>query len=422
MKPMELLRVIFAAAWKDLQVIFRDRGALIVIIGLPMVFAMLNGSVNQQMMKSGEGLVFPVAVLNEDTGAFGSQVVSILDSIDILDLHPAESRAAAEADVRESKVLAAIFLPADLTGRVNAHQPTEVEVMIDPTQAGVAAAIPGILNEVVSPIIVQGEVAFAIRSLLQESPGYAALSEAERGAVAAQSMAAEMAQVQKMSADPWIRVETRTSDSGDLVTLPDNMFALMVPSFTVMFAFFVVGMMAAELLKEKREGSLRRLMAAPIPRWVIIAGKMLAYLGLVLVQVVLIFGVGSLVFQMPLGKSPLGLLVLTIALGLSVTGLGMMLAALSKSEKQADSIGILLGFVLGALGGCFLIGSPVPLYNSGGILQVLSRLTPHAHALMGYSKLLNEGAGVVQILPQVGVLLGMALVFFLIAAWRFRFE
>ncbi len=140
MKPMELLRVIFAAAWKDLQVIFRDRGALIVIIGLPMVFAMLNGSVNQQMMKSGEGLVFPVAVLNEDTGAFGSQVVSILDSIDILDLHPAESRAAAEADVRESKVLAAIFLPADLTGRVNAHQPTEVEVMIDPTQAGVAAA------------------------------------------------------------------------------------------------------------------------------------------------------------------------------------------------------------------------------------------------------------------------------------------
>ncbi|HNS64011.1 MAG TPA: hypothetical protein PKN11_06275, partial [Anaerolineaceae bacterium] len=126
MKPMELLRVIFAAAWKDLQVIFRDRGALIVIIGLPMVFAMLNGSVNQQMMKSGEGLVFPVAVLNEDTGAFGSQVVSILDSIDILDLHPAESRAAAEADVRESKVLAAIFLPADLTGRVNAHQPTEV--------------------------------------------------------------------------------------------------------------------------------------------------------------------------------------------------------------------------------------------------------------------------------------------------------
>ena len=89
------------------------------------------------------------------------------------------------------------------------------------------------------------------RADLAGTLGYAALSEAERGAVAAQSMAAEMAQVQKMSADPWIRVETRTSDSGDLVTLPDNMFALMVPSFTVMFAFFVVGMMAAELLKEK---------------------------------------------------------------------------------------------------------------------------------------------------------------------------
>ena len=48
--------------------------------------------------------------------------------------------------------------------------------------------------------------------------------------------------------------------------------------------------------------------------------------------------------------------------------------------------------------------------------------TPHAHALMGYLKLMTEGAGVVEVLPNIGVLVAMAVVFFGIAQWRFRYE
>jgi hypothetical protein len=58
----------------------------------------------------------------------------------------------------------------------------------------------------------------------------------------------------------------------------------------------------------------------------------------------------------------------------------------------------------------------------GEFVYNLSRLTPHAHAIEGYIKLLGEGAGVVAILPQMAVLAGMGALLFTVAMWRFRFE
>ena len=197
-------------------------------------------------------------------------------------------------------------------------------------------------------------------------------------------------------------------------------FALMFPGFTVMFAFFTVGMSAASLLVERESGALRRLLAAPIPRWAIIAGKMLAYMALVCLQTVILFTVASTLFHMPLGDSPLGLLLLTLTTALSAAALGMMIAALAKTSKQADNIGTVMGFVLAGIGGCIAMG-PTPLTRAGGLIGVLSKLTPHAHAVEGFYSLMAERAALVQVLPQAGILLGMGVVYAAIAAWRFKF-
>ncbi len=423
MKPTNIVRIVLSLAWKDLQVIFKDRGLLVIIIGLPMVIAMLNGVVNQRMSQSGsEGLTFPVIVVNEDDGTYGTQMVEVLKGISVLKVTELESVAVAEQQVRDSKALAAILIPPSLTKNLAAYQPSEIQVMIDPTQQQIARIIPGIMNEVVGPFVVQGEVSHAIQTVLSEAPGYQQLSETARQGLVSQNVAVQMSQVQKMITDPWIKVDMRTQTGQEMVTIPSNLFVLFVPSFTVMFAFFIVGAMASELLQEKQQGSMRRLLAAPIAPWTIIAGKMLAYIGLVVVQVILIFAVANLAFDMPLGRSLAGLLAVTLAMGLASTGLGMVVAALARTDRQADSIGILLGFVLGALGGCFVIGSPVPLYKSGGLIETIARLTPQAHALEGFDKLLNQGAGLASVLPQVGILCLFAFVFFLVAVWRFKYE
>ena len=132
--------------------------------------------------------------------------------------------------------------------------------------------------------------------------------------------------------------------------------------FATMFAFFLVGFMAESILGEKEAGSFRRLLAAPIHRGTVIAGKMVAFVAVVFLQMLLLLGLGSAIFDTPLGDSPLGLLTLTLALALgdsplglvaltltlalASTGMGLALGSLARTKKQAGSIGMVLGFVL----------------------------------------------------------------------------
>lgn len=415
-------RIILVTAWKDLQVIFRDRGFLVVVLLLPAVFSIFFGTINQQAIEnSRSSITFPVAIVNQDAGAYGSQIAKIMTDIDVLKLTTLDTPAEAEALVRDSQVVAAVLIPPNLTQQVDAYQPSQVTVLVDPTQQNFGGIVTGIMKEVVSPVVLVGELSYGIRTLLADYSPYQQADEATRRGFVAQSLAVNMAQVQKMQSEPWVKVSARNSEGEDLVIVPDNLFAMIVPMFTVMFAFFIVGTVGAELLKEKQEGSLRRLMAAPIPRGAIVAGKMLAYLVLVLIQVALIFGGASLIFDMPLGNSPLALLLVTIAVGLSATGLGMLLAAVSKTDRQADSTGLLLGFLLAGLGGCFSF-SAVPLYKGGGLMQTVTRFIPQGQAVYAFDKLLVEGKGLLAVLPNIGVLLLMALVFFAIAVWRFKYE
>jgi ABC-2 type transport system permease protein len=205
-------------------------------------------------------------------------------------------------------------------------------------------------------------------------------------------------------------------------------FACIMPAFATMFAFFLVGMMAESILQEKKAGSFRRLLAAPIHRGTVVAGKMLAYIGVVFLQMLVLFGICRALFQMPLGDSPLGLGVLTLALALASTGLGMLLGSLARTSKQAGSIGMLLSFALAFASGFI----PMPVRITGGVAEVslpsegflfyLSQLTPHVHAYNAYLELLLEGAGLADIWPNILILVGFGLVFFLVGLWRFRYE
>ena len=416
------LRVTFASAWKDIQVIFKDVGFLVVVILLPSIFSILFGTINQRSLdQSRASITFPVALVNQDSGPYGEQIVKILESIDVLDLTNLSTPEEAEQQVLDSQVVAAVLIPAGFTNDVDAYQPSKLVVKVDRTQQEYGSIVTGIMQEVVSPVVLVGELSYGIRAILSEFEPYQQADEAAKRGFEAQSLAVNMAQVQKMQADPWVKLQAKTSEGKDLVVVPDNIFTMVVPSFTVMFAFFIVGALGAELLKERQEGSLRRLMAAPIPRWSIIIGKMLAYLVVVIFQVTLIFGGANLIFDMPLGDSMLGLVLITISMGLAATGLGMLIASISKTDRQADTTGTLLGFIMAGLGGCFAF-SVIPLYKAGGTMQTITRFIPQGQALVAYDTLLIQGKGLVEVLPHIGALLLFALVFFLIAVWRFKFE
>jgi ABC-2 type transport system permease protein len=138
-------------------------------------------------------------------------------------------------------------------------------------------------------------------------------------------------------------------------------------------------------------------------------------------QTAILLTIGHLFFDVPLGRSPLGLIILTIVVAATSTSLGLLLAALVRSKKQASDFGTMLGFVLGFAGGAIPI-APLLMTRMDGPVSILTRIVPHANAIEAYYKLTLENASLVDILPEIGILVGMTLVFLLIAVKRLKLQ
>jgi ABC-2 type transport system permease protein len=419
---MSAIYYTLSVAWKEVQLMLKERGALAVYLLLPLLLSSLFGGINLMTNAEEEAVILlHVCLVNQDVdGAYGVEVTKALQSIDELDVEVYPTVAQAEERVAKGDAAAAIVIPVDFSRDIYQYTPTAIDVIVDPGQAEGASIVAGIMNQVVAEVTVWGEVQYGIRVVLDESGALAGASAEQRGAVEAQTLGVVMTTLNEMRRTPAIAVASEDLEGAKNEGWIEAFFAMMFPAITVLFIFFAVAWLAPALLREREAGTLRRLLAAPIPRGAIIAGKMLAFMLLACVQVVVMFGVAHIGFNMPLGRAPVTLAALTLVVAFVATALGIMVAALAKTSQQADSIGTLMSFVLGGIGGC--IGARAPFVRSGGFLGVLSSLTPHGHAVEAYYRLMAENGTFGDVLPQMGILLAMGIVFFLIAVWRFKFE
>jgi ABC-2 type transport system permease protein len=406
-----------AVTVKDLQVFFKDKVIVFTIFALPLIVSLIAGS---PYLGGGEDVInLPMILVDQDPGKYSDDIVDILEDIDELELSEMSSFEEATALVGEGQMLAAVYIPSDFTQRVEDYKQAEITVVIDPGQAQYSTMITTIMEEVTEPVLIQGEMRYGTRTVMADVGLLDSDNPDEVKAAEAQNEGAISNQMEEIRNNPKVEVRKEHYENATEFN-PPNIFSIFIPSFTVLFAFFVVPILSVELIREREEGTLRRLVSAPISSGSIVAGKILAFLLVVILQVSIVFGVANLAFGMPLGDSPLGLLILTLALGFAATSLGLMLAGLAKSRSQANSLGLMVVFGIGVLGGCFPLG-PMLLSRTEGFLGVISKLTPQAHALEGYRILIVEAGGVADVLPQVGILLGMGILFFLIARWRFKF-
>ncbi len=407
-----------AVALKDLQVFITDRAALIAMLLVPLVI----GFFSTAMAGGGEGSIhLPVVVVNQDDGAYGISIVDVLSGIDEVDLTQLDTPSAAEQQVARGDSLAAVVIPIDFTRGIDTHQPVEVAVILDPAQEKFARIIATILDEVANALSIQGEIRYGIKTVLADMGYSEATTQSADLARAAQAQVEGVlfTQLQRMENDAPIKVVKETL-TGEEVLVWDNVISLVLPGFAVMFAFFVVPMLSSALLREKADGTLRRLLAAPLPRSSLIGGKVLAYVLVVIIQIAILFAIGAIFMNMPLGRSPLALALVTVSLGLCATTLGMLVATVSRSIGQAEAIGMLIVFALGFLSGSM---SPVdPPYRGEGLMATITGLFPQSQAQMAYQTLMLQNGDVAAVLPNVLYLLGLSLVFFLIAVWRFRTE
>ena len=125
--------------------------------------------------------------------------------------------------------------------------------------------------------------------------------------------------------------------------------------------------------------------------------------------------VGILVFKIDLGLSPAAVILLSILMVIMSSAFAIMLATLVKTQRSASSIAVLTSLVLAPLGGCWW-----PLFITPKWMQFIAKITPHGWATTGFNKLMVFGADFGAVVPEMLALAGFALVFGIIAIWRFR--
>lgn len=175
---------------------------------------------------------------------------------------------------------------------------------------------------------------------------------------------------------------TRPKGEG-MLRRSDARYQVLVPSYTVMFAFFLVLTVGWLIVAERREGTLKRLRAAPLTRAQILGGKMIPCLFLSLAQGGFLLIAGKLVFAMSWGPHPLWLVPVVICTSLAAVGMAMLVASVARTETQVAIYGTLLVLILAGVSGCLMPRELMPEQ-----MKQLSRVTPHAWALDAYAQLL----------------------------------
>jgi ABC-2 type transport system permease protein len=193
--------------------------------------------------------------------------------------------------------------------------------------------------------------------------------------------------------------------------------------FTVMFVFLAAQNTAQSIFDEKRVGTFRRLMIAPINNYGLLVGKLLPNFILTLVQVVVMFTVGVLllplfgVTPLDLSSDPLGLLLASLAIALCSTSLGILIAAIAKTQGQVGGISNIFLWIAALIG-----GSMIPSFFLPDLVNSIARFVPHYWANQAYFGLILRGEALAEVWIDILVLLGFTLVFFVVGAWRFDFE
>lgn len=188
-----------------------------------------------------------------------------------------------------------------------------------------------------------------------------------------------------------------------------------VGGWAMMFLLFALSHSAAAFFDEKKAGLFQRLLSAPVRRGHILWSRFLYGVILGLVQLTALFGAGRLLYGIDVLGNFGNLLVMCLAAAAACAAFGMLLAAVSPTAAAANGLATFLVLTMSATGGAWFPVSFMPEF-----MQTFAKFTLVYWALEGFAQVLWAGQSFLQILPTVGVLVGIAAGVMAIAVWRFN--
>ncbi|MEO8218189.1 MAG: ABC transporter permease [Acidobacteriota bacterium] len=178
----------------------------------------------------------------------------------------------------------------------------------------------------------------------------------------------------------------------------------------VMFLLFTSAAAGGALLEEVESGTLDRILSSRISMTSLLVGKLL-YLALVGVfQLTLMFVWGAVAFKLELWSHLPGFFLMAIATSLAVSSFGLLLASVCRTRAQLSAFSTLVILIISAFG-----GSMFPRFLMPESVKRVSLIFFNSWALDGFLKVFWRESPLSGLAPEVTVLLGCSLFFFIVA-------
>ena len=412
---------------KDWAVFFKDRGAMLWLFVLPLVFIVIFSGLARLSMGGGgeeQDDRTPIAVVNLDQdGEIARQFLAALDHVQGFKTELYEQTDAEEL-IRKLKISRYLLIPADFSSRLSQGQHVTLTLVTHPdSDSNNTQTLLNIISGVADDTSLELQILDGIRQMGEmqaDNPAAQAGFNAERILQQAKS------QFDRSRQTPLVTIIERAPEVADQEETPlFDLSQSMVPGFCVLFVFLSASTVARSLFEERKAGTLRRLLAAPLSRATLLAGKMAPIFLLTLVQIIFIFLIGVTVLPLlgfgtlSIGQSPLAWALTSIVIALCSTCLGILIAGLVRTESQVSGMSNALLWVAGFLGGAVF---PPFIIQKMPVLNVLSRLVPQSYATTAYYDILTRGKDLQDIWLNLVIMLAFSAVFFFVGVSRFKFE
>lgn len=403
------MRPILLIALKDLILIFRDRAMLLMIVIGPFLLTLGMGLVGGKFSGSGGGSSgprdIPVVVVNQDGEELGNALVRVLSSPELDDLLAPtliSDPEMAKQWVNEDQMAAAIIVPPGFTrsvfpsageaGAWGLVPSSEVSILLyaNPQRPNSVAIVESILR------------AFLFRVEKGRILGWTAVASLVLHGVIrpeqAEAIGRALGELLARAGNTQDLIRVVALEAGKIEATQIDIMTALAPGMALLFLMFTATYGARSLLAERRQQTLQRLMTTPIVPTQILIGKGIGVYWSGVIQQVLLIGASTLLFGLRWGDF-WGVFALILCASFAAVGWGLLIAAIARTPGQVASIGSALTLVFGLIGGSF-----IDLRNLPPAIYWLSRITPNAWGMDGFSILAGGGSLVQIIIPLLALM------------------
>lgn len=422
---------------KEYRLFWSDRVAVSLTFIVPVVLTVIFGAVFGGMSRGPSGI--RLAFVNESASEIAKKIESELDTtkaVRLLKTFTDDSKKEIKFDsvsakeyVIKGSASAALILPADMFTDTSAG--IKVKLYYDPkndiemqmlqgiVQKTIFEKIPGIFNQTMlrrseqwlgadSGKAFNSEMANIISKYFEVDTSWFL----NPSSMSQQYLASDTSTGAGNFFKSMIQIE-QTQLVGQQVVSP--WATRSVGGWAMMFLLFTMTGSATSLFDEKKNGVMLRLLASPISRTHILWGKYLFNMSLGIIQLLFLFTVGWILFDIDIFSNLFNLVLVVIAASIACTAFGMLLAAFCRTAQQANGWGTLLILTMSSIGGAWFPTSLMPDY-----LLVFSKMTIIYWSIDGFMQVLWRGVGTLAILPNIGILLGIAALVNIVSVLQFK--